>query len=81
MNKNITIGILTIVCVLSLGFGYIQSIAADRARIESELNLRLAMEGQKEASRVQQMANVNAMEANIQRQRCEELMKNCKGRK
>ena len=81
MNKNINIGILAIVSVLSLGFGYIQSIAADKARIEAERNLALSMEVQKEAFRAQQMAHANAVEANRQRQLCEEVMKNCKGRK
>ncbi len=57
MNKNINIGILAIVSVLSLGFGYIQSIAADKARIEAERNLALSMEVQKEASKAQQMAH------------------------
>ena len=81
MNKNIIIGILAIVSVLSLSLDYIQSIAAEKARIEAERNSVLSMQAQKEASRAQQMADSNAMEANVQRQRCEELMKNCKEKK
>ena len=81
MKKNLIIGILAIVSVLSLGFGYLQSIAADKARIEAERNLMLSMEGQQKALRAQQMANANAAEAIRQRQLCEEVIKNCKGRK
>ena len=81
MNKNIIIGILIVVSLLSLGFGYFQSIAATKARIEAEWNLALAMEAEKRASTAQQMADANAAEANRQVQLCDELVKNFKGKK
>ena len=81
MSKKIIIGILAGVSVLSLGFGYLQSVAANRARSESELNLMLALETEKKASKLQQMADVNAAEAMRQRQLYEELIQNCKGKK
>ena len=70
-----------VVSALSLGFGYLQSVATDRARFESGLNLKLAMESEKKASTAQQMADVNAAEAMRQRQLYEELIQNCKGKK
>ena len=81
MNKNIIIGILIVVSLLSLGFGYFQSIAATKARIQAEWNLALATEAEKRASTVQKMADVNASEAIRQHQLYEEVMKNCKERK
>ena len=81
MSKKIIIGILAGFSVLSLGFGYLQSVAANRARTQSELNLKLAFEATKDASKLQQMADANAREAMAQHQLYEELSKNCSGKK
>lgn len=60
MKKNIIIGVLALVSVLSMAFGYQQKIRADR-------NEALAIENEKRAIQLMDQASMAAVEAQRQR--------------
>ena len=75
MKKNLIIGILSVVSVLSMGFAYYQRtiarrceiIAVESVRRAEEMN-RVAREARIMAEQQRAMAEMNAMEANKQMQ-------------
>lgn len=69
MNKNIIIGLLTVVSVLSLTYGYVQKQRADEQEAIAMENIKIANEQRimaeqaaKEAERQRTMAEHRAME-------------------
>lgn len=56
MKKNIIIVALSILLVLSVGFGFVQRTEANQQRQLAELNAQLALESKKEAQMQRQLA-------------------------
>ncbi|MBX2915515.1 MAG: hypothetical protein KF856_09640 [Cyclobacteriaceae bacterium] len=78
MNKNVLVVGLTLLVVLSLGYGFQQrKIAFDATQQKDELE-KLASEYRVRAEEFQKMAELAQQEALVQRTICEEQLKNCK---
>lgn len=83
MKKNLIIGLLTLVTVLSIAYGYYQSDRADENEVRANENERLAREmmikaeeQQKIAEQQRRIAEINMMEAIRQKEIAEtELQK------
>jgi uncharacterized membrane protein YhiD involved in acid resistance len=69
MIKNITIGVLLILTVLSSLFAFIQQTEANRQREIAVLNLQCAAESEKRAQEQMQVALMSQREAELQYKR------------
>lgn len=85
MKKNLIIGLLTIISVLSISFGYYQKDRADKNELKANENERLAREmmikaeeQMKMAEQQRRIAEVNAMEAMRQREIAQDELNNRK---
>jgi Tfp pilus assembly protein PilO len=88
MKKNLIIGLLTLVTVLSIAFGYYQKDRADKNEIRADENERLAREmtikaeeQQKLAEQQRRIAEMNMVEAMRQREIAETELQKRKGTK
>jgi Tfp pilus assembly protein PilE len=77
--KNIVIGILSIVSVGSIAYGYMQRSTLDHVQATCELEKntleKFAQEQQLQAREFQKMAELAQQEAIVQRTICEEQLK------
>lgn len=88
MKKNLIIGLLTIVSILSILYGYSQEIRADKSELMAYENAQLAneliakVEEQTKLAEQQRMiAEVNMVEAMRQREIAEQELQKRKGTK
>ena len=77
MTKNIITAILVGGLILSIAYAYTQQIAAGKAMTQAEINMATAVAAQREAARMESLANQNAAEA----ARLEKELNNCVGKK
>ena len=88
MKKDIIIGLLTIVSIISLAYGYYQKERADEQGMLAIGNARMARDAAIEAEKQRkiaeqqiQMSNVMMVEAAKQRQSLEEALSRAKSKK
>lgn len=81
MKKNLIIGLLTLVAVLSIAYGYYQKDRADEnERLAREMMIK-AEEQQKLAEQQRRIAEMNMMEAMRQREIAQAELQKIKGTK
>lgn len=81
MKKNILIGVLTVISILSILFGYTQRNEADRQRIINEVHMKMLDDAKVESGRFQHEAELNLREAIRQEQIVQDIVKKNKERK
>ena len=88
MKKNILIGVLVLATVISSVYANFQQVAADKARIEAEKNLVLAVASRREADanaeealKQAQSAETRVVQLKLAYDQIEKALENCNRKK